>query len=204
MAVRMLFRRLPRGESQHHTSRVRRGRSDRISAAPGRPTGSTVRPDRLRRPAIRPFRRERRSAEPPHLVAVVAIRPIEWLHRSERDLHRDARWNSGSARCSRHSTPPRSSPADVDIVFSTTVTGLAVPTLEARLATRIGLRPDVKRVPLFGLGCVAGAAGVARMHDYLLAFPDHVAVLLAVELCSLTLQRNDFSIANLVADQPVW
>jgi alkylresorcinol/alkylpyrone synthase len=90
-------------------------------------------------------------------------------------------------------------PSDVDIVFSTTVTGLAVPTLEARLATRIGLRPDVKRVPLFGLGCVAGAAGVARMHDYLLAFPDHVAALLAVELCSLTLQRNDFSIANLVA-----
>src|SRR6201991_330111 len=90
-------------------------------------------------------------------------------------------------------------PSDVDIVFSTTVTGLAVPTLEARLATRVGLRPDVKRVPLVGLGCVAGAAGVARMHDYLLAFPDHVAVLLAVELCSLTLQRNDFSIANLVA-----
>jgi alkylresorcinol/alkylpyrone synthase len=90
-------------------------------------------------------------------------------------------------------------PYEVDIVFSTTVTGLAVPTLEARLATRVGLRTDVKRVPLFGLGCVAGAAGVARMHDYLLAFPDHTAVLLAVELCSLTLQRDDFSIANLVA-----
>ena len=90
-------------------------------------------------------------------------------------------------------------PEEVDIVFSTTVTGLAVPTVDARLATRVGLRPDVKRVPLFGLGCVAGAAGVARMHDYLLAFPDQVSVLLAVELCSLTLQRDDYSIANLVA-----
>lgn len=90
-------------------------------------------------------------------------------------------------------------PDEVDVVFSTTVTGLAVPTLEARLATRIGMRPDVKRVPLFGLGCVAGAAGVARMHDYLLAFPSHTSVLLAVELCSLTLQRDDYSIANLVA-----
>jgi alkylresorcinol/alkylpyrone synthase len=90
-------------------------------------------------------------------------------------------------------------PEEVDVVFSTTVTGLAVPTLEARLASRLGLRPDVKRVPLFGLGCVAGAAGVARMHDYLLAFPEHVSVLLAVELCSLTLQRDDSSIANLVA-----
>jgi alkylresorcinol/alkylpyrone synthase len=89
--------------------------------------------------------------------------------------------------------------SDLDIVFSTTVTGLAVPTLEARLAARVGLRPDVKRVPLFGLGCVAGAAGTARMHDYLRAFPNHVAALLAVELCSLTIQRKDNSIANLVA-----
>jgi alkylresorcinol/alkylpyrone synthase len=90
-------------------------------------------------------------------------------------------------------------PSEIDIVFSTTVTGLAVPTLEARLAARVGLRQDVKRVPLFGLGCVAGAAGVARMHDYLRAFPDQVAALLAVELCSLTIQRQDNSVANLVA-----
>lgn len=90
-------------------------------------------------------------------------------------------------------------PSEVDIVFSTTVTGLAVPTLEARLAARVGLRQDIKRVPLFGLGCVAGAAGVARMHDYLRAFPNQVGALLAVELCSLTVQRQDNSIANLVA-----
>jgi alkylresorcinol/alkylpyrone synthase len=74
-----------------------------------------------------------------------------------------------------------------------------VPSLDARLITRVGLRQDVKRIPLFGLGCVAGAAGLARVHDYLRAFPDHVAVLLAVELCSLTVQREDNSIANLVA-----
>jgi alkylresorcinol/alkylpyrone synthase len=90
-------------------------------------------------------------------------------------------------------------PSDVDAVFFTTVTGLAAPSIDARIANRIGLRPDVKRVPMFGLGCVAGAAGIARMHDYLRGVPDDVAVLLSVELCSLTMQRGDDSTANLVA-----
>ena len=91
------------------------------------------------------------------------------------------------------------SPSDVDVILATSVTGVAAPSLDALLVTRLGLRTDVKRIPVFGLGCVAGAAGIARLHDYLLGHPDDVAVLLSVELCSLTVQRDDTSTANLVA-----
>ena len=87
---------------------------------------------------------------------------------------------------------------EVDAFYFTTVTGIATPSIDARLMNRLSLPPRVKRVPMFGLGCLAGAAGVARAADYLLGHPGEVAVLLSVELCSLTLQRDDLSVENLI------
>lgn len=89
--------------------------------------------------------------------------------------------------------------SDVDHLFFVTTTGVATPSIDARLVNRLGLRADLKRSPLFGLGCLAGAAAVGRAADYLRAYPDEVAVVCSVELCSLTLQREDLSIPNIVA-----
>jgi alkylresorcinol/alkylpyrone synthase len=88
---------------------------------------------------------------------------------------------------------------EVDALFVVSVTGIASPSLDARLINRLGLRPDIKRTPIFGLGCAAGAIGLSRAADYVLAYPKQIALLLAVEICSLTMRRNDLSVANLIA-----
>lgn len=90
-------------------------------------------------------------------------------------------------------------PCDVDHLFFVTVTGIATPSIDAQLMNRLRLRPDTRRTPIFGLGCVAGAAGTARAADSLRAFPEGVSALLSVELCSLTLQNDDLSIPNIIA-----
>ncbi|RPF21235.1 type III polyketide synthase [Myceligenerans xiligouense] len=90
-------------------------------------------------------------------------------------------------------------PGDVDHVFATSVTGIAAPSLDVLLSERLGLRSDVRRTPSFGLGCAGGAGGLARVHDHLLGHPGDVALLVSVELCSLTLQHDDDSMANMVA-----
>lgn len=90
-------------------------------------------------------------------------------------------------------------PSDVDFLLFTSVTGISAPSIDALLVERLGLRTDVRRLPSFGLGCAGGAAGLARVDDYLVGHPDQVAVLVCLELCSLTMQRGDDSAAALVS-----
>lgn len=89
-------------------------------------------------------------------------------------------------------------PHDVDHLIFTTVSGITCPSLDARLVNRLGLPRHIRRTPSFGLGCVAGAVCLSRAADAVLPRPTEVAVVLAVELCSLTLQREDVSIPNLI------
>jgi alkylresorcinol/alkylpyrone synthase len=88
---------------------------------------------------------------------------------------------------------------DLGALFFTTVTGIASPSIDALLINRMGLPANIRRTPIFGLGCVAGAAGIARAADYVRAYPKQAAALVSVELCSLTLQREDLSVANLIS-----
>jgi alkylresorcinol/alkylpyrone synthase len=91
------------------------------------------------------------------------------------------------------------SPQEIDQLTTVSTTGIAVPALDARLMNRIPFSQHMKRLPLFGLGCMGGAAGIARTADYLQGHPQEAVILFAVELCSLTIQRDDLSLANLVA-----
>jgi len=90
-------------------------------------------------------------------------------------------------------------PRQLGALFFTSVTGIASPSIDALLINRMGLSPNIRRAPIFGLGCVAGAAGIARAADYVRAYPSQAAALVAVELCSLTIQREDLSVANLIS-----
>ncbi len=90
-------------------------------------------------------------------------------------------------------------PSDLSAIFCTSITGIAAPSIDARLINRMGLSPQIKRIPIFGLGCVAGAACISRAADYVRGFPNQVAAVLSIELCSLTLQLDDISMAHLIS-----
>src|SRR5215472_13880931 len=115
------------------------------------------------------------------------------------DLWIDFAQTLGRDAICRAITPLGLQPRDLDALYFVSVTGVASPSIDARLVNRMGLSPNIKRNPIFELGCVAGAAGIARAADYVRAFPGQTAVLLAVELCSLTIQRDDLSMANLIS-----
>src|SRR5213593_1480952 len=90
-------------------------------------------------------------------------------------------------------------PREIDHLIFVSTTGLATPSIDARLINALRMRTDIRRTPIWGLGCAGGAVGLSRAFEYTRAFPRSRVLVLALELCALTFQRNDLSKSNLVA-----
>ncbi|MET3696058.1 15-methylpalmitoyl-4-hydroxy-2-pyrone synthase [Bacillus oleivorans] len=87
---------------------------------------------------------------------------------------------------------------DIDAIFTICTTGLATPSIEARIMNELPFSPHTKRIPIWGLGCAGGASGLSRAYEYCLAFPKAMVLVLSIELCSLTFQHDDLSKSNLI------
>ena len=87
---------------------------------------------------------------------------------------------------------------EIDAIFFISSTGISTPSIEARIMNQLPFNMHAKRIPIWGLGCAGGASGLSRANEYCLAFPAAKVIVLSVELCSLTFQRNDLSKSNLI------
>jgi alkylresorcinol/alkylpyrone synthase len=88
--------------------------------------------------------------------------------------------------------------ADINAIILVSSSGMSTPSLDARIMNKLPFSAHTKRIPLWGLGCAGGAAGISRAHEYCKAFPEESVLVVCVELCSLTFQKNDHSKSNLV------
>ena len=155
--------------------------------------------ERLQNPEFVARLHTRTGVETRHLVL-----PLEAYERLDTWGKANAVWveaaqHLGRAAICKAITGGALTARELGALIFVSVTGVASPSIDAKLVNLLRLSPNIKRVPIFGLGCVAGAAGLARAADYVRAFPDQTAAVLSVELCSLTWQRDDVSMANLIA-----
>ncbi|MGO8916366.1 MAG: type III polyketide synthase [Stellaceae bacterium] len=130
--------------------------------------------------------------------------PLDWYERPHGWTERNALYLEHATalleRAARDAlTRAGTAPAAIDAVVAVSTTGIATPGLDARLIDRLGLRRDVRRLPIFGLGCAGGVIGLARAADLARAAPGTRVLLLVVELCALSFRKNDVSKSNVVA-----
>jgi alkylresorcinol/alkylpyrone synthase len=133
-----------------------------------------------------------------------ACMPLEWFATSHSFEEKNALYVEhavalGRQAASRALLRAGLHAGDVDHIVFVSSTGLAAPSVDARLVNAMGMRADVRRTPIWGLGCAGGAAGLAHARSFALAAPGSHVLLVALELCTLTFQRNDLSKRNLVA-----
>ena len=130
--------------------------------------------------------------------------PIDWYEQSHGWSERNALYLEHAVRLLESAARDALSlaalsPGDIDSVVVVSTTGVATPSLDALLMGRLGLRRDIRRLPIFGLGCAGGVLGLGRAADAARAVPGSRVLLLVVELCALSFRKNDVSKSNVVA-----
>lgn len=130
--------------------------------------------------------------------------PVEWFERDHTFPEKNALYVEHALELSEKAARRAldragAQPEDVGAIFFVSTTGLSTPSLDSKLIFRLGLSEHTRRLPIWGLGCAAGVAGLARTADHARLYPGELSLLVAVELCGLTFQRGDLTKANLVA-----
>jgi alkylresorcinol/alkylpyrone synthase len=130
--------------------------------------------------------------------------PVEWFERDHGFPEKNALYvehalDLSEKAASRALDRIGAAPEDVGAVFFVSTTGIATPSLDSKLIFRLGLSEHTRRIPIWGLGCSAGASGLARASEHARLYPDKLVLLVAVELSGLTFQRGDRSRSNLIS-----
>jgi alkylresorcinol/alkylpyrone synthase len=124
-------------------------------------------------------------------------RPVSWSERNRLYLeHGVALLEAAAKRCLAGAGL---GPRDVDALVTVSTSGIATPSLDARLMERVPFRRDVHRLPVFGLGCAGGVLGLGRAAAMARSAPGTQVLFLVVELCGLTYRAGDKSKSNFVA-----
>jgi alkylresorcinol/alkylpyrone synthase len=133
-----------------------------------------------------------------------SVRPIEWFDEPRDWPQRTEAYLEGAEALFTKAAQKalkgaRLSAHDVDVIVTVSSTGIATPSIEARVAKRMGFRPDVNRVPVFGLGCAGGVSGMAIGSQLARARPGAVVLVVVIELCTLAFRRDRISKADVIA-----
>lgn len=131
-------------------------------------------------------------------------RPLEWFEQLHSLSEKNQVYIDSSTKLSVEASQKlfeksEISPEEIDFIIYVNTTGLATPSIDARLINLLELRQNIRRIPIWGLGCAGGAAGLSHAYHHLLGHPKEKVLLIACELCGLTFLREDYSKSNLVA-----
>lgn len=130
--------------------------------------------------------------------------PYEWFHQDQGWTERSAAFVDGASEIFRRVATMAMERAgvrasDIDTIVTVSSTGIATPSIEARVMSGMGFRDETRRVPVFGLGCAGGATGLSLAARLAKADPGSRVLLVIIELCSLAFRPDEMSKSNIIA-----